>query len=374
VPTPPRELPAPLRVLDRTWVVAGGQKLSYFCGCDYLGLSGHPEVLRALSTATMEYGASIGASRITTGNHPLHLELEAALAQFFAVPAATLLPNGYTAVLAAAQALAGQFNVVFIDEKIHPAGRDGAACAGARVQMFRHRDPADLARHLRRAGKRARPLVMADGMFAFDGSLAPLAQYLAILPAHGRLLVDDAQAAGVLGAQGRGTPEHAGISPRQQARLIHVISLSKGFGTTGGAVLGSKALRQAVISRSRIFSGSTPLSAPLAAAALTAVRLAGDGSLRQRLWANVARVRAALANSRQAAAAPSPSPVVALLPRNATDAAALRDLLQMTGIYPGFIHYPGGPRSGYFRLALSSEHSAQQISALAAVLGAYYQA
>jgi 7-keto-8-aminopelargonate synthetase-like enzyme len=277
--------------------------------------------------------------------------------------------------LAAAQALSNRFTHAFIDERAHSSLRDAARHLSpqTRVQTFRHRNPSDLARRLHRAGPRSRPLVMTDGLFAFDGSLAPLREYLAILPASGRLLVDDAQAAGVLGKQGRGSPEHWRFTARERARVIHVIALSKAFGVGGAAVLGSPDLRHGILQNSPVFSGSTALSPPLAAAALAALQVArADPTRRTRLQEHIARVRAALHGSNQPAAAPSPSPIIALFPRDSRHAAALRKILVKAGIYPSFIHYPGGPSGGFFRLALSSEHRPRQISSLASALSACF--
>jgi 8-amino-7-oxononanoate synthase len=367
-------LPAPLRVVDGTWVVVADRKLSIFAGCDYLGLSAHPALAQALTTAALAEGVSARAGRKTTGNHPLLVELEAALAEFFDAPTATVLSWGYAATLAAAQALAGDFTHAFVDEKAHHAVQDAAIFLGpgTRRQKFRHGDADDLARRLRRLGARARPLVLTDGVFAYDGGIAPLPAYLDALPRRGMLLVDDAHGAGVLGANGRGTPEHWQLGPKARARLVHVFTLSKAFGAGGGVVLGPPALRRALAQKSRVFGGSTSLSLPLAAAARAALPEARDPARRERLRANVAHVRAALRDSGLPAGVPSPSPIVAIFPKTAAEAEALRTRLDLAGIFPSFIHYAGGPASGYFRLAVSSEHTPQQVSALAAVLAGFF--
>jgi 7-keto-8-aminopelargonate synthetase-like enzyme len=202
-------------------------------------------------------------------------------------------------------------------------------------------------------------------MFSGDGSAAPLAEYLEILPKDALLLVDDAHGAGVLGRTGKGAIEHAGVGRR---RIVQTVTLSKAFGAYGGAILGSARFRQRVLDRSRMFVGSTPLPLPLAAAALAGVRiLKTDAGLRRRLFENAAYVKTALRKA-GLALAETPGPIVPVLPRRRSEAARLQRALLAAGIFPPFIRYPGGPPSGYFRFVISSEHSRRQLDGLIEVL------
>jgi len=172
----------------------------------------------------------------------------------------------------------------------------------------------------------------------------------------------------VLGPNGQGAPEHAGVS---RSRVIQTVTLSKAFGAYGGAVLGSARLRQQILNCSRMFIGSTPLPLPLANAGLTGVRvLKADKSLRPRLIQNAARVKTVL---REAGLplADTPGPIVPLLPRRRSEAARLHHALLEAEIFPPFIKYPGGPPSGYFRFVISSEHTRPQLDSLLEVLIPY---
>src|SRR5208283_1722574 len=154
-------------------------------------------------------------------------------------------------------------------------------------------------------------LVLTDGMFASDGSAAPLAEYLKVLPKDALILVDDAHGAGVLGRTGQGTLQHAGVSRR---RIIQTVTLSKAFGAYGGAILGTVRLRQRILDRSQMFVGSTPLPLPLANAALAGVKtLKANPSLRRRLLENVTYMKTSL---REAGLplAETPGPIVLLPP------------------------------------------------------------
>jgi len=359
--------PEPLQQVDRVYVKYRGRKLLYFSGCDYFRLASHPSVLEAMRIGAKAYGLNVAASRLTTGNHKLYAQLEAALAKFFGAPAAILVPTGYLSDLVAAQALAGTCTHALLDDAAHPALQDAASLLGARVVPFRSRDPKALAQAVNRCGARAKVLVLTDGMFARDGSVAPLEEYLKVLPQSGRILVDDAHGAGVLGGNGRGSLEHTGAS---RERVIQTITLSKAFGVYGGAILGGRDLRRRVIERSRQFVGSTPLPLPLVCAALASVRLHAAGSqMRKRLQENAGYLKDIL-RSAGISIPDFPGPIVYILPRGAAQSRHLRSALLAGGIFPPFLRYPGGPPSGYFRFVISSEHARAHLNAVAAaVLG-----
>jgi 8-amino-7-oxononanoate synthase len=357
--------PEPLQQISRTYVRYRHRKLSYYSGCDYFRLASHPRVVAALQAGVKKYGLNVAASRMTTGNHTIYLELEAQLADFFAAESALLVSSGYVTNLVVAQALAGHFSHALIDAKAHPSLADAARLLDCPVLEFKSRDAQAVAGAVRRCGPGSKLLLLTDGMFSSDGSAAPLAAYLEVLPKDALILVDDAHGAGVLGRHGQGAPEQAGVSRR---RIIQTVTLSKSFGAYGGAILGSARLRQQILNRSRMFVGSTPLPLPLANAALAGVRvLKTDKSLRPRLLQNAARVKTAL---REAGLplAETPGPIVPLIPRSPNEADRLNRALLAAGIFRPFIKYPGGPASGYFRFVLSSEHSQAQLDTLIGVL------
>jgi 7-keto-8-aminopelargonate synthetase-like enzyme len=363
--------PEPLQQIDRTYVRFRQRKLSCFSGCDYFRLASHPRVVAALQAGLKKFGLNVAAFRMTTGNHVLYRELETALADFFAAESALLVSTGYATNLVVAQALKGNFSHALLDDDAHPSMSDAARLLDCPVLHFKFRDVAALAVAVGRCGPHSKLLVLTDGMFSHDGSASPLAEYLEALPKDALILVDDAHGGGILGRTGKGTLEHAGVSRR---RIIQTVTLSKAFGAYGGAILGSARLRQRILDCSGMFVGSTPLPLPLASAALEGVRiLKANPGLRRRLLGNVAHVKTSL---REAGLplAETPGPIVLLLPRHAGEAARLQRALLSAGIYPPFIKYPGGPPHGYFRFAISSEHSGRQLDALLTVLYHYAKA
>ena len=360
--------PEPLQQIDRTYVRFRQRRLSCFSGCDYFRLASHPRVIAALHSGVKKFGLNVAASRMTTGNHVLYHELEAALADFFGAESALLVSTGYATNLVVAQALKGSFSHALLDDDAHPSIADAARLLDSPVLQFKSRDAKALEVAVQRCGPGSKLLVLTDGMFASDGSAAPLAEYLKVLPKDAVILVDDAHGAGVLGRTGQGTPEHAGVSRR---RIIQTVTLSKAFGAYGGAILGTARLRQRILDRSGMFVGSTPVPLPLANAALAGVRtLKANPGLRRRLLGKVAHVKSSL---REAGLplAETPGPIVLLLPGHADAAARLKRVLLAAGIYPPFIKYPGGPPHGYFRFVISSEHSRPQLDALLKALRRY---
>ena len=355
----------PLAFVGNNEVRYRGRTLVYFSGCDYFRLARHPQLAAAASAALKENGLNVAASRLTTGNHEIYARLEHELANFFGAESAVLLPDGYFAPLAVGQALAGEFTHAFADEFAHGALLDAARMLDCPVQTFGHRDAAGLKKLIDRAGAKARPIVLTDGMFAHDGSTAPLRKYLAMLPKAGRMLVDDAHGAGVLGQTGRDTLELEGVGRRQ---IIQCATLSKAFGSYGGVVLGPRDLREKILSSSRVFVGTTPLPPPMAGAGLAALKILRAGhALRKKLFANLKGTRDGL-RAAGWAIAETPGPIIRLLPLEAPQVAALKSKLLAAGIYPPFLKYPGGSAKGIFRFVISSGHQRRQLERLVSVL------
>lgn len=360
----PMQEAEPLQQVRRTYIRYRGRTLSYFGGCDYFRLASHPKILAAVRVGLKRYGLNVAASRITTGNHEVYVRLENELAQFFGAESALLTNSGYVTNLMVAQALAGQFSHALIDERAHSALKDAVEVLNCPVLRFKHRDVADFAAVLARCGKQSRPVVLTDGMYAHNGSVAPLAEYLKLLPRDCLLIVDDAHGVGTVGKTGRGSIEAEGVS---RSRIVQNITLSKSFGVYGGAIICSKTLRQK-FTQSRLFLGSTPLPLPLAHAATESIKLLRtDKKLRARLRANADYVKTKL----RASGFPLndfPGPIVPAHLKTAAANDKLKAALLKAKIFPPFLHYPGSPAGGYFRFIISSEHTKRQLDSLVRTL------
>lgn len=352
----PISLGEPIEQVGRVYARYRRRKLIYFGGCDYYRLASDRRLQKIIIRTLKTDGLNVSASRVTTGNHRVYEQLEAALRGFFQVEAALVVSTGYTANLVIAQALAGEISHVIIDARAHPSLRDAAQFFDCPILEYKHCDSTHAGSAVARCGRFARIALLTDGVFAHDGTLAPLPGLLRSLPGDAVLLIDDAHGAGVLGKNGRGVVEHFGIRDK---RVVRSITLSKALGAFGGAVLGSKHLRRKIIVRSRLFAGSTPPPLPLAKVAGHALaRVRGDSSLRARLRKNVERIGREF-------------PVISIVPATHAAAAKLgRELLE-AGIFPSLIRYPGGPQNGCFRFAISSEHTGEQIGRLLRVIDKY---
>lgn len=363
------EEPPQLLHTSPTTVEHGGRELIYFGGSDYFRLAWDRRVRLAFAQTAAKYGHNLSASRMTTGNHPLYREFEEALAKFLAFPCAVVTPTGYTAPLVAGQILQGRITYALVDEKAHGCVKDGAILSGAKIVSFPHRDASSLKKLLRKFARHGSLGLFTDGLSAHDGSVAPLAEYITLLPQDSWLIVDDAHGAGTIGEHGRGALEWAGVC---DPRIIQTLTLSKAFGSYGGAVAGPAWLRQAVRERSRLFSGGSPAGLPYIGAALESLTiLQKEGAtLRKKLSSNTGMVRAS-ANLPCPPGVADPGPTLAIAPKHQTQQKRLTSALLDAGIYPTLIRYAGGPSAQFFRFAISSSHSPLELRLLTGALACF---
>ncbi len=358
-------LPEAIQPDDATHVRHHGKRLIYFGGCDYYRLAHHPKLLKAHSQAAARDGLGTGASRMTTGNHPAHDELEKSLVNFFGYETATVVGNGYLANIALGQAANGRFDAAFIDENSHMSLRDAAQFLGCPVMRYRHCDAADLAKRLSRRRAAKRVLLMTDGVFGATGRIAPLAGLAKRLPRSATLWIDDAHGVGVLGDRLRGTVEQCGLGGR---RVIQSIVFSKALGSFGGAILGPRWLRAALLDDNPVVTGSSSLPAGLARATLASLELLRTRpGLAKRLRRNTAFVKGKLLAAGLPVGDPA-FPVISLDCPPKKAAMALRRRLLANGIYPSCIRYPTGSEGAFYRFAISSEHTREQLERLVTAL------
>lgn len=250
-----------------------GQALINYSSYNYLGFSGHPEVTRAAKEALDRYGSSVSASRIASGQRPLHSDLEAELARLLGCEDAIVMVGGHATNVSVLGHLLGPEDFVVHDSLAHDSILGGVKLSGARRRPFPHNDVAALERILRdtRAGVR-RALIAVEGVYSMDGDIAPLAEIIELKKRYGALLlVDEAHSVGVLGATGRGVGEHFDVD-RSQVDLW-MGTLSKSFASCGGYIAGSHRLVQYLRYTVPGFVYSVGISPPNAAAALAAIRL-----------------------------------------------------------------------------------------------------
>ncbi|SFE24691.1 8-amino-7-oxononanoate synthase [Streptomyces mirabilis] len=237
---------------------------------DYLGLARHPEITAAAAQAARRWGAGATGSRLVSGTTELHGELERELADFCGFESALVFSSGYAANLAAVTTLAPHGSLVVSDAGNHASLIDGCRLARGVTQVVAHADPDAVRKAL---GTHEGPAVaVSDTVFSVDGDAAPLAELATACREHGAaLLVDDAHGLGVLGDGGRGAPQAAGLAGAPD--VVVTATLSKSFGSQGGAVLGPAPVIDHLVNAARTFIFDTGLAPAAAGAALAALRL-----------------------------------------------------------------------------------------------------
>lgn len=279
----------PIESSTSTEVVVHGKSLVMIGSNNYLGLNHDDRVIAAAQAATAKYGTACTGSRFLNGNTDLHEELEVRLAGLAGKEAALVFSTGFQTNLGVISTLVGRNDAVFIDKLDHASIVDGCRLAAGETIRFRHNDFNDLDAKLRRAGDRAK-LIVVDGVFSMEGDIVDLPRLVELRGRYdARLAVDDAHAIGVLGATGAGTAEHFGLT--DQVDLI-IGTFSKSFASIGGFVAGERAVIDYLKhhARSEIFSASMPPSACAAVLACLDI-LAQEPERRLQLWHNADRMR-----------------------------------------------------------------------------------
>ena len=347
-------------------VVDGRVRLN-FCGNDYLGLARDPRLAQALAAAAGEWGLGSGASHLVSGHSAAHHQLEERLAAFTGREAALLFSTGYMANVGVVSALVGRGELVLQDRLNHASLLDGALLSGARLLRYRHGAVDEAARRLEAGDTRGR-LLASDGVFSMDGDVAPVAALAALTQRRNAwLLIDDAHGLGVLGEQGGGALELAGLNAQQVPLLVG--TLGKAFGASGAFVAGDRDLIDCVLQRARSYVYTTALPPALAAAAVTAVDLAAaEGWRRSRVAELVARFRTG-ALREGLPLVDSQTPIQPLLIGDPARALAASEQLWEAGFWVTAIRAPTVPRgTERLRVTLSAAHTEAQVDALVVAL------
>ena len=289
---------------DAARIVCDGRELLSFCCNDYLGLTHDPRLAAAAADALAAYGAGAGASRLVTGNHPLHGRLEERLAAIKGAEACCVFGSGYLANAGVIPALAGPGDLVVLDELAHASMHMGARASRAEIRTFAHNDAGGCDALLKEERGRFRHcLVLTEGVFSMDGDRAPLGELAGIAAARDCwLLVDDAHGFGVLGG-GRGSAFE--YSPRP-AIPLQIGTLSKAAGAYGAFLCASAEVIALIRQRARSLIYTTGLPPPVVASAIAAVEI---------IASEPGRAAAALARARRFSARLGlPAPESAIVP------------------------------------------------------------
>ena len=277
--------------------VVDGIEMLNFSSYNYLGFSGHPEVVAAAKDAIDRYGTSVSASRLVSGERPVHRELEAGLARHIGVADAVVYVSGHATNVTTIGHLFDKNDLILHDSLCHDSILQGIYLSGAKRHPFSHGDMDELERALARVRSNyRRVLLCSEGLFSMDGDICDLPQLIHLKKRFQcNLIIDEAHSIGVLGPSGRGIAHHfPGIDPKDVD--LWMGTLSKSFASCGGYIAGSTPLVRYLKYTAPGFLYSVGMSPPNAAAALKALQLMQQHPeiveqlrLRARLFLDLAR-------------------------------------------------------------------------------------
>jgi len=340
-----------------------GQSLINFSSYNYLGLNGHPRVTQAAKEAIDLYGTSVSASRIVSGERPIHQTLEDALAKSCDTEAALSYVSGHATNVTVLGYLYGPDDLIIHDKLAHNSILQGIKLSRADRIGFLHNDLADLERRLTRVRhKYKNALIVVEGLYSMDGDFPDLKELVALKEKWGCLLmVDDAHGLGVLGEKGLGIREHFDLKGSDVD--IWTGTLSKTLASAGGYVAGSQALIDNLKFFSPGFLYSVGLPPPNAAAALAALRLMQEEP--QRVHRLQAISKYFLESAQDADIDTGTAKGFAIIPAilgDPIEAVNTSQALERMGMHAKPIIYPAvGDQAARIRFFLCSEHTTQMV-------------
>jgi len=333
-----------------------------FCANNYLGLSGHPELVAAAHCTLDTWGYGMSSVRFICGTQRLHLDLERKVADFLGMDDAITYAACFDANGGVFEPLLGADDAILTDRLNHASIIDGVRLCKARRFVYEHADMADLQNKLMEAASSRFRLIVTDGVFSMDGDVAPLDRICDLADQHHALvMVDDSHATGFMGRTGRGTAEHCGVMGRVD---ILTTTFGKALGgAMGGCIAAKKDIVGLLRQRSRPYLFSNSLAPAVAGATLRALELLSQTTeLRDRLESNTRVFRERMTAS-GFEIRPGVHPIVPIMfSRFAPDDAPLaqrfaRALLE-EGIYVKGFFFPVVPRGlSRIRVQVSAAHT-----------------
>jgi len=330
---------AAIRVTDHG---AAGEVIN-LCANNYLGLANHPALVEAAHKALDDYGYGMASVRFICGTQTIHKELEQRLSEFLGTEDTILYPSCFDANGGLFETILDENDAVISDTLNHASIIDGIRLCKARRFRYRHNDMGDLEAQLREAANCRTRLVVTDGVFSMDGTIADLPAICDLAERHDALtMIDDAHATGFLGKHGRGTHEYHDVTGR-----IDIITSTLGKalgGASGGFTTGRREVVAWLRQRSRPYLFSNSVAPVIVATSLAVLDLLQkDSTLRDRLRANASWFRARL-EEHGFDLKPGEHPIIPVMLGDARLASQMADRLLGEGVYVIGFSFPVVPR------------------------------
>ncbi|HPT78803.1 MAG TPA: aminotransferase class I/II-fold pyridoxal phosphate-dependent enzyme [Candidatus Atribacteria bacterium] len=335
------------------------REMIYMASNDYLNLTKHPRVIEAGKRALEKYGAGAGSVPLLGGTLDIHCELEKAVAEFKGCKDAIIYTSGFGSNCNTLLAMLGKSDIAILDQYVHASIVDG--CSRTNVRFFRHNNLEALEKLLVKfENEYVTKLVVVDGVYSMDGDIAPLDRIVELAHSHGAyVMVDEAHATGVIGENGRGTPEHFHIEGKVD---IVAGTFSKGLGAVGGFIAANPELIEYLRFYSRGYMFSTAMTPQVAGSLREGLKVIVDEpERRKRLWDNINYFR----NNLKTLGFNLGNSQTAIFPLIIGDDMKVKEIcrrLDEMDIYVNPVFYPAVSRNlARIRISLMSEHTREHL-------------
>ncbi|MBX2926677.1 MAG: glycine C-acetyltransferase [Saprospiraceae bacterium] len=338
-----------------------GMEVLNFCANNYLGLSSHPEVIKAAKAAIDTHGFGMSSVRFICGTQDIHKELERKTAEFLGMEDCILYAAAFDANGGLFEPILGEEDAIISDELNHASIIDGVRLCKAKRFRYKHNDMNDLEDRLKEASSARRRLIATDGAFSMDGTIAQLDKVCDLADRYDAMvMIDECHASGFLGKTGRGTHEYRNVMNR-----VDIITGTYGKalgGASGGFTAARKEIVEMLRQRSRPYLFSNTLAPAIVGASIKVLEMLSSATtLRDRLEQNTQYFRKAM-TAAGFDILPGEHPIVPIMLYDAKLAQEFAARLLTEGVYVIGFFYPVVPQGkARIRVQLSAAHEQEHL-------------
>ncbi len=342
-------------------IMANGKEVINFCANNYLGLSSHPKVIAAAKKALDTHGFGMSSVRFICGTQDIHKELEQKIAQFLGTEDTILYAAAFDANGGVFEPLFNEQDAIISDELNHASIIDGIRLCKAQRFRYKHNDMSDLESKLQEAKNTRSRIIVTDGVFSMDGTIAQLDKIVELAEKYQALvMIDECHASGFMGKNGRGTHEHKNVMGK-----IDIITgtLGKALGgAMGGFTSGKKEVIEILRQRSRPYLFSNALAPSIVAASIAVLDMLSETTaLRDKLEENTKYFRQKISEA-GFDIKPGEHPIVPIMLYDAVLAQKMAEKLLEKGVYVVGFFYPVVPKGqARIRVQISAAHDRHHI-------------